>query len=259
MKNNIQFSVLSYYPNFLNNENINIGILFHNIADDEIKFIITKNWKRVTVFDDEIDLEFTKDVLLGIKEECEDKLLQNGGKFSLCEYVKFYINQYKFTQIIESSDENFNDFIIKTSKYYLRHDYEQKERLNTDDEIHYIKQLMRSEKIKYSTKKVIGGLEEQISFDYTVNNYGFKNFIFENKNITRQIMVAKAWSYTASKIKDTKVVFTYDTEKANSKEFNIIMMILKENAYEVLPSENLFEFIQNISSNKNQFGQGELF
>lgn len=259
MKNKIQFSVLSYYPNFLNNENINLGILFHNITLDERKFIITKNWKRVTAFDDEIDLEFTKDVLLGIKEECEDKLFQNGNKFSLYEYVKFYINQYKFNQIIEACDENFNDFVITTSKYYLRHDYESKERLNVEDQIHYIKQLMKCEKIKYSTKKVIGGLEEQISFDYTVNNYGFKNFIFENKNINRQIMVAKAWAYTASKIKGTKIVFTYDIEKENSKEFNIIMKILKEKAFAVLPSENLFEFIQQIPNKKEQFEQGELF
>ncbi len=119
MKNNIQFSVLSYYPNFLNNENINLGILFHNIENDEIKFIMTKNWKRVTAFDDEIDLEFTKDVLLGIKEECEDKLFHKGKKFVLKDYVKFFINQYKFNQIIESKDDDFDEFIIKTSKYYL--------------------------------------------------------------------------------------------------------------------------------------------
>ncbi len=58
-------------------------------------------------------------------------------------------------------------------------------------------------------------------------------------------MVTKAWSYTASKIKDTKVIFTYDVEKEESKEINIIMEILKEYDSEVLLSEDVFNFIFN--------------
>ncbi len=259
MKNNIQFSVLSYYPNFLNNENINLGILFHNLLNNEIKFIITKNWNRVTVFDDEIDIDFTKTFLKGIEKECEGNIFNNNETFSLKEYIKFYVNQFRFNQIIEASDPNFEKFIINTSKYYLRHDYEKKERLKISDEIKYIKQLMKSKEIKYSTKLVLGGFNENISFDYTVKNYGFKNFIFENKNINRQIMTAKAWSHTAYNAKDMKVIFSYDIEKQNSKEFDIIMNILNENAYKVLPKEEVFSFIQSISSNYNELKKCELF
>lgn len=250
MKNNIQFSVLSYYPNFLNNENINLGILFHNLINNTRKFIITKNWKRISVFDDEIDLDFAKDFLKGIKEECEDSLWNSNDNFSLKEYTKYYINQYRFNKIIESNDNDFDQFVIRTSKYYLRHDYEKKDRLKIKEEIKFIKQLMNSENVQYSTKQVIGGFDESISFDFTVKNYGFKHFVFENKNINRQIMTAKAWSYTASKFKDMRTVFTYDIEKKDSKEFNIIMKILRENAYKVLSKDELFNFIKEISSER---------
>lgn len=246
MKNNIKFSVLSYYPNFLNNENINLGILFHNIETCKVEFIITKNWKRVISFDDEIDLEFTKAFLQGIKLECENSLFDMKEDFSLKEYIKFYINQFKFNKIIESTSKNFNEFIIKTTKYYLRHDYDKKDRLSFNSEIKFIKQLMKSEDIEFSTEQVIGGFNELVSFDYIVRNYGFKNFIFENKNINRQIMSAKAWSCTANKFKDIKFVFTYDIAREDSKEFDIIMNILKENAYKVLPKSELFNFIQSI-------------
>lgn len=250
MENNIKFSILSYYPNFLNNENINVGILFHNLLDNNIKFIITKNWNRVKVFDDEININFTKDFLQGIADELKSTLFNDNSNFSIKEFTRFYVNQFRFNQIVESKDDDFDNFVNRTYKYFLRQDFEIKDRLCINEQIKYIKQLMRSENIKYSTKKILGSFNENISFDYMVSNYGFKNFTFANKDISRQITTAKAWAYTADKAKDVKAIFTYDQDIEDSKDFEIVMSILKENAYKVLPKEILFEFIQKISSEK---------
>ena len=48
----VRFSVLSYYPTFLTNENINIGLLFSIEDTNQGFFHSIKNWERAKAFDD---------------------------------------------------------------------------------------------------------------------------------------------------------------------------------------------------------------
>ena len=81
-------------------------------------------------------------------------------------------------------------------------------------------------------------------YDYIVGGYGFKNFTFEDRNINRMITNAKAWSLTASAInRRYKTIFVYDVEKDESVNYRIIMKILGEHAYKVMPSAEVIDFV----------------
>lgn len=250
--NRIQFSVLSYYPSIITNENVNVGIIFHNLDTDERIFHIMKNWSRLESFDDELDINFMKKYLHGIKSECENNIFNNGESFNLKEYTKYYVNELKFCPIKEADVENVEDFILTTEKVHMRLDFEKEERLSKDSEIKYIKMLMRNNKVKYSSKAVTGGYEESVHYDYTVGNYGFKNFIFNDKHISRLIMNAKGWSHTAAALKGKyNTIFVYDVELEENENYHIIMKILQENAYKIMPSSDVLDFAMKVQQEED--------
>ena len=84
----VRFSVLSYYPTFLTNENINIGILFFIEDTDQAYFDSIKKWERAKAFDDELDIDFMKDYLKGITDEVENHLFNYHSKFDIEGFVK---------------------------------------------------------------------------------------------------------------------------------------------------------------------------
>jgi hypothetical protein len=252
----VQFSFLSYYPSIVTNENVNVGILFHNLTTDERIFHIVKNWKRLESFDDELDIEFMKKYLSGIKSECEPNLMNNDKKFCLQEYIRFYVNELKFCNIKEADVIDVDDFILTTEKVHMRLDFDKNERLSRDSEVKYIKMMMKSNQVKYSAKAVTGGYNENVQSDYMVGEYGFKNFTFEDKKISNLIMNAKAWAHTAEATKDKyKTIFVYDVEKGESSSYHIIMNILGEHAYKMMPSSEVIDFVikvQREEDTKNQ-------
>lgn len=255
----IQFSVLSYYPSIMTNENVNVGILFHNLTTDERTFHIMKNWNRLESFDDELDIEFMKKYLLGIKNECEQRILNCDKAFSLQEYIKFYVNELKFCNIKEVDITDVDDFILMTKKVHMRLDFDKAERLSRDNEVKYIKMMMKSNQVKYSAKAVTGGYNENVQYDYMVHNYGFKNFTFEDKKISKLIMNAKAWAHTAEATKEKyKTIFVYDIEKDDSPSYNIIMNILGEHAYKVMPSSDVLDYVISLQREENMKYQPEL-
>lgn len=255
----IQFSVVSYFPSVITNENINIGILFHNLNTDERTFHIMKNWNRLESFDDELDVVFMKKYLYGIKAEAENNFFNSEQEFSLKDFIKYYVNEIKFCNIREVNVENVDEFIINTEKVYMRLDFEKSERLSKDRELKYIKLLMKSNKIRYSSRAIPGLFDENVHYDYIVGNYGFKNFMFEDKNISRQIMNAKAWSHTANTLKGKyNTVFVYDIEKDDSSSYRIVMKILKENAYKIISNSEVLDFVIKIQKEEDLKYQGEL-
>ncbi len=250
----IEFSILSYYLSILTKENINVGLLFQNMDTDETIFYIMNNWNRLQSFDDELDIKFMKKYLTGMKNECEKSLfnINNDKKFSLKEYISYYVNELQFSNIIEANITNIREFIDNTEKVYMKFDFNKHERLSSQKELKFMKMLMKSNNINYSSKSIIGKFNENVQYDFMVNKYGFKNFIFENKNISRQISTAKAWAYTANKLKNNyKTIFVYDIEKLDSSNYTIIMKILKENAYKVIPSTDVLVCAKNLQNEKH--------
>jgi len=249
----VKFSVLSYYPSFISNENINIGILFELPEMQEAFFHYLKKWDRIASFDDELNLNFFKDYLKGIAEEVNTNISNYQKGFAIEKYVKFFVNEYKFSKIQLVDVENPYEFIEQTKKMYLRFDFDKSERLTKAQEYNYISKLLHVNNIAYKRDKIYGHYNEKIKFDYTIGDYAVKLFTFEGKNLSYLISTAKLWAYNAWELKDKyKTIFIYDKELKDSEYFDIIIKILKDSAYKVMIFNEGIEFITSLkNSNSN--------
>lgn len=237
----VLFSVLRYQ--LLTDEFMNIGILFHNLDTDERKLETISKWKRLKNFDDELDLVIFKILISGIKEEIKNTLLNKNTNFDIYEYHKRYVNELRFSEIYNVEIDDFNKYVEESKKHFLRYDYEKKERPGKKEQLDYIKSL-----VKGNSKPIKGRFSENITFDYIVGEYAFKLFSFEDKDLSRVINSAKLWSYIACELKEQyKTVFLYDKIVKNN-EFDIIIKILKEHAYEVMKYDELLEIIPKLNA-----------
>ena len=252
----VKFSILSYYPSFLSNENVNLGILF-NISDDASSFCkfeyIKNNWRRVEAFDDEANIDFIKAVLKGISVDVEG--LKCEEEFEFEKYKKYFVNEFKFSNTQIAEVDELSQFIDATKKIQLRFEFPKEQRPNEDDIKKYIKGFIQSAKLKYSLNKpTIGIYDENIIYDYLINDYAIKLFDLKEKHLSYLINNAKIWAYNANEIKgDYKSVFIYDEEDSDlvkdegyAKNLKTIMKILSESAYKVLPLEEGVEFIAHL-------------
>lgn len=246
----VRFSRLNYYPSFISNDCIEIGILFHDIDNDIRKFEVTTNWSRLKSFDDELDIDYMKMILEGIKNEVSNNSLFNyKQKFDINKYIKFYVNELKFTEIRAAEVSDLNDFIEETKRMFLRYDYDKAERPSRTQQITYLRKLFKENNIKYSSHKVKGGFDEGINYDYIVDEYAFRIFSFENKNMNKLISSAKTWAYNAAEMKEQyKTVFIYDVE-TNDKLFNSIVQILSKDAFKIMKMNEAIDFIFDIQNN----------
>ena len=246
----ILFSVLRYQ--LITDEFMNIGILFHNLDTDERRLETINRWKRLKGFDDELDIKLLKILIDGIKEEIQNTLFNNKVVFDIYEYHRRYINELRFTEVYEAETKDFNKYIEFAKKNFLRYDYEKKERPNKDQQIKYMKELMKSNSIKYDSKSIKGEHSENINFDYIIDNYAFKIFSFEDKQLNNVVQSAKAWAFTAEEMKDNyRTIFLYDKDLENEK-FKIIIDILSKSAYKVLKYDEGLDLVLNLyKKNKN--------
>ena len=113
----LKFSILSYHPSFLTNESINIGILFHCLDSKLTKFFKIKDLKKIEVFDDELDIDFTKFLFNGIENGIKPNLFTK-EEFNFNNFIRFYVNEFKFSKIhtVELMKEELDDFIEKTKR-----------------------------------------------------------------------------------------------------------------------------------------------
>lgn len=253
----VKFSVLSYYPSFITNENINIGILFELPEVKDAFFYYTQKWDRIASFDDELNLNFIKDYLRGISNEVSTNITNYQKGFAIEEYIKFFVNEYKFSKIQLVDVDKPYDFIEQTKKVYLRFDFDKSERLTKTQEYNYISKLLRVNNIAYKRDKIHGNYNEKIKFDYTIGDYAVKLFTFEGKNLSYLISVAKLWAYNAWELKDKyKTIFIYDKEMKDSEYFDIIINILNENAYKIMLFNEGIDFLTSLK-NSNNYMQNE--
>lgn len=103
-----------------------------------------------------------KKYLQGIKNESERNLFNGDEAFSLKEYIKYYVNELRFCTIKEADVKNVDEFILTTEKVHMRLDFEKSERLSRDSEVKYIKMMMRSNKVDYSSSPIQGGYDETV-------------------------------------------------------------------------------------------------
>lgn len=239
----IEYAALKYYNSCISEECLYVGILFNNITDNKRTFVSIKNFKRLAAFDDDVNIEFFKEYLKSIKEEVEVNIFNYNQEFIMEEYIRPFVNELRFTKITTEMT-NDPDFIENMSKLFLKYDCDKKDRLPPKTEKKYIKNILKASNIEYTTNAITGKYNESINYDFVTANYLIKVFDFENKDLTRLIASAKTWAYNAQKLKrEKKTIFLYDADIIDSKEFEIIINILKEDAHKVLPIESGIEYI----------------
>lgn len=237
MKNNIQFAVLEYYTSFVHSEHLNIGILFYNESTKKTKLEITNNWTRVSNFDDQLDIEMFKILLSGIQEELEVYNFSGDQDFSMSNFTQYYVNELKFSDISEVCIEDFDVFVNDTKRMYLTYDYEVNERPSKDEQIQYVKRIIRGRDIPYNSRPIVGAYDESIKFDCILQKrYAIKFFDFTDKELARCINTAKVWKSNAIDLKDKyKCIYIYNVQiehlsDVNQKSLNSILEILGSEA-----------------------------
>lgn len=245
----IQYAALNYYNSVISDECLCLGVLFHDLSDDSRTFNYIHNFKRLESFNDEINIDFVKVYLQSIRDEVETSLFNYQMDFDLQSYTNTYVNEFRFSKIIQSSTQDLN-FIENTTKLFLRYDFEKNQRLNKNEETHYIREIFKSNKIHYfSNTPIQGHYKENISFDFLTDEYAIKLFKYKDKKLNNLISNAKMWSYNAKELENTiKVIFLYDMDVLDSPQFTIIMDILSEHSYKTMTIEAGIQYIlENIT------------
>lgn len=188
-------------------------------------------------------MKYFKIMLDGIKEEIQNNLFADITEFDMKEYVKKFYNEMRFSEIYEDYTDNFSEFVDYNKKNFLRYDYEKKDRPDKDQQVKYMKRLMKSNEISYSVRKLTGLYKESIKYDYIIDDYAFKFFSFENKKLDNLVHTAKAWAYTAEEMSDVyKTIFVYDVD-VNDKKFDVIIDILIRSAYKVIKYDDTLDYV----------------
>ncbi len=113
---------------------------------------------------------------------------------------------------------------------YLKFDFSKEKRLSNSEEKKYIRKILSSSNVAFSSPKVFGAYDESVNFDYIIGNIAIKLFSFKEKDAKKLIPSAKQWAFSAEELKERyKIVFLYDDE-TNSPQLNIVMEILKKHA-----------------------------
>lgn len=228
----IDFSVLSYHPSFLTDESINVGILFHCKSTNKRFFKSTHNWTRLEKFDDELDINFAKIFLEGIEEEINEKemvkLFETKKNFEIKNFIRFYVNEFKFSTIHTVEFHNFEEFIENTSKIYLRYDFDKRVRPKKKEELAFLKLILKDKNIKSENKVIKGLYEDSIVFDYVFEDFGIKLFNFEENALPKIINHIKTWTYNARELKNQyRIIITYTKDNDFDIEKNIHFQAIK--------------------------------
>lgn len=231
MNYKIEYSPLNYYHSQVSNECLCLGVLFHNITTSERDFYYISNFKRFQAFDDEADVDFIKAYLKSIKEDISSSLFSNKEDFSLNEYKKVFVNDFKFQRTITVESNNYKSTVNDIYKLYLKYDLEQKKRLSKANEKEIIRNILIAQSFDYTTGKIKGLYNDDISFDYISNNLYVKYFSFNSNTLKKQIPTARNWSFIAEEVKDKgNVLFIYDSDASENNDLKSILNILGKNA-----------------------------
>lgn len=251
----VEYSVLSYSPSTIVGERINIGIVFYNQTSDYCVFEHTKKWSRLQSFDDELNIDFMKCYLEGIKHQLEPSVFDPKPMWR--DVILNYANEFRFSSITKVHlEEEFENFVEETKKIYLRFDYAKENRPKEFDQIRYFKKIFRSNNIPFSGHPVSGIYEDEISYDFTISlderTYGVKYFNFEDKNIRKMFTSIRSWAQIANEMDhNIKTVLIYDACDYANSDLNTALKILSSSPATVIPFGSLSDFLDKIGVSNN--------
>jgi hypothetical protein len=275
-----RFSVLRYVPNENREEFINVGLLFHSPEDGYVNLKITKNFTRVTAFDDEMDISFLKTVLEGVQQEFMQSTIEGPSPIetSKWDFIKrntsIFVNQLQFSKVrtIRSVDiYQDEESLFKTYVYF---DVKKNKRITEDEVRSIMNRVFKDNKIFTSLERNINvdlGTEQiQIDYLYDVKNQRKTkivktlSFDYSSKQSSRSTQLAKEWVWNYAKLTeltsnkkvkikniDTPSAIDFTTlvyYKEYNKNVKAALQILSEasNTVEAKSEENIKKFASDL-------------
>lgn len=227
----IEYAALKYYNNIISEECLYIGMLYNNLTTGKRDFRYISNFSRLQSFDDEADIDFIKAYLEGIKQQVENNIFNYNTSFDMKEFSRFYVNEFKFSDITVIDVDDNEDYVVNLTKMFLKFDFNKKQRLSKNEEKKYIRKILSSSNVKLSEPRVSGIYNENVNFDYLIDDIAIKVFTFKEKNTLKLIPSAKQWAFSAQELKGRyRVVFLYDDDTDGTSDTKIILQILKQYA-----------------------------
>ena len=100
--------------------------------------------------------------------------------------------------------------------------------------------------MEYSNGRISGEFNDEIPFDYQLDNLCIKHFSFKGKNLKRLISSARQWSFAAGEMEGLKkVLFIYDSDFEDRDNLRIIINILSKHA-KVLQMDEGMDYILKV-------------
>ena len=231
-----RFAILRYVPDEVRKEFINIGLVFHSPEDHYIDIKLTNNFSRVHAFDDEVNIDFLKLVLDGVKEEFSLAIDINRPLYKgLCnwDYLKsatsFYNNQLQFSDVHTIRSKNIESDFIDLFKTYVYFDVRKNQRISSEKVKSIMNHVLRDNDVISKLKRdIIFNIgTEEIIMDYKYESRDktkvIKMFSFDytERGSGTAPQVAKEWAWNFSKMRNTNV----NTEFQSAKNLEIVTFV----------------------------------
>lgn len=256
MKLNAYLATIQYIPDIDRNERLNVGVVLHCPKLEYLEFGFIKNKKRLTSFDDELDIEFFEIYIEGIKNEFKNDIYNQLDikKEGLLDKLSYnYVNQFQF--IIEriSVSEDIKTEFENLKKLKLHYDYKKKDRLTAKQKFDVISRNFLETNIKINVVKhgeVFGKFDENLNFDFKIDNTYVKIFEFSNNNYKHLVSQIKVWIYNSKNNLEPNMFFLVIDNVQNEITKNLIHELEKtnKNVFRGYEDSNLISFINQFEN-----------
>ncbi|EHD1578825.1 DUF3037 domain-containing protein [Listeria monocytogenes] len=241
----VEYSILKYTPDLYTGEVINIGVAYHNLETDQRDFEKIKNFSRLWTFDDELDTEFTSFSIEGFAEDWKSGSLFNEYS-SLKEYTRFFVNEFYFSKIKTEEVEDYKEFILLSSKYFLRKSLPKKERLSRKQRIDFLEAFLRENSYNFNKKKKIAGIyDDSFTFDYVLENSSQPIGIKYISNTEQSINILRSLLFYAEHNSYVKISVMLETDLNECLKpiEKLLVMAEKEKLISIVPDDQIDKFL----------------
>jgi len=244
-------AVIKLIPDYIRDEKLNIGLVYHSPTDGFLRIKFTKKLHRVKSFHDEMDMDFYRMYTQNIIDEFTPSIFNKIDLFDekLIEKLSYnYVNTFYFSirsiSILEDMNAHFED-LFNTLVYY---DEKIKNRPSTYKRNRLIAETYYNDEefsLTYS-EKISGRFKEKINFDFKINNVFVRIFEFNDSNLIQMIDQVKVWVYNSKIIEDKFIFIVEDNIKSKLTNRLIHELNSKNNVYKGYDNDDLIDFLNSM-------------
>jgi hypothetical protein len=257
------FTSIKYVPLNGNGEAINIAVVLHDYTRGELYFDKIRKYRRISSFDDELEMNAFKETLSGIEEfinhPFRKTLMDNEkGRYDenyLFDISSMFLNEYRMGEIQPVYTSNIKNSFKHLRDTFLYYDNDRKNRPNKKEAIKTINELFTSAQREWSLEtlkkdyrldvKMTHG--EPITFDYKIGDNFYKIIDLKAERYALKYVSAKAWVYNASYLQDDEKLKFIIVNDNNTDETKAIINILnsRDGQIEVIDPAIFLKDIKN--------------